>query len=265
MKRYIIVLVSLIASFFSGAQATEVDSILWHDVKAFGRDFVGVGSSFIHNDNNELYHLGGLTVLSLAAMSADQSVQDFALRNKSDFMTDYIDFVDNYGLKTSAALFSGGTYAYGLIAGDEYVRVTGRLVAESILLSGIITGSMKIILGRARPTNQDDNYNFQFFELDDDYNSYPSGHTTIAFAISSVIAGRIDRWWAYIGTYGIAASTAYARMYKNRHWFSDVVMGAAIGTLSGLAVMNAHDKDQTKSNSLSFYLAPGGVGMIYRF
>ncbi len=101
--------------------------------------------------------------------------------------------------------FRGGTYLYGLIAGDEYVRVTGRMVGESILLAGAVTGSLKIILGRARPTNQDDNYNFQYFEFDDDFNSFPSGHTTIAFAISSVIAGRIDRWWAYIGAYGLSA------------------------------------------------------------
>ncbi len=265
MKRYIIVLAVFFTGIINITQSAELDSILWHDFKAMGRDFAGVGTSFINNDNNQLYHLGGLTVLSLAAMTADQSVQDFALRNTSDFTTDYIDFVDNYGLKTSAALFSGGTYVYGLLSGDEYIRVTGRMVGESILLAGVITGSLKIILGRARPTNQDDNYNFQFFEFDDDYNSFPSGHTTIAFAISSVIAGRIDRWWAYVGAYGLSASTAYARMYKNRHWFSDVVMGAAVGTLSGLAIMNAHDKDQTKSNSLSFYIAPGGVGMMYRF
>lgn len=265
MKRHIIVLFSLLASFFSVSQSAELDSILWHDVKAFGRDFAGVGSSFISNDNNELYHLGGLTLLSLAAMTADKEVQSFALRNTSDFTTDYIDFVDNYGLKTSAGIFSGGTYLYGLLTGDEYVRVTGRLVGESILLAGAITSGLKVILGRARPTNQDDNYNFQYFEFEDDYHSYPSGHTTIAFAISSVIAGRIDRWWAYAGAYGLSASTAYARMYKNRHWFSDVVMGAAVGTLSGLAVMNAHDKDKNKSKSLSFYAVPGGVGMTYSF
>jgi membrane-associated phospholipid phosphatase len=262
LKRYIIVF-SFFVSFAVSALSAELDSILWHDIKSIGNDYVRIGKSLCSNSANELYYIGGSALISLAAMSADQQVQDFSLRNTSKFTSDYIDFVDNYGLKTSAAVFSGGTYLYGLIAGDEYVRVTGRMVGESILLAGAVTGSLKIILGRARPTNQDDNYNFQYFEFDDDFNSFPSGHTTIAFAISSVIAGRIDRWWAYVGAYGLSASTAYARMYKNRHWFSDVVLGAAIGTLSGLAVLNAQEKPD--NSNFSWYLSPGGAGVMYRF
>ncbi len=247
------------------SKAAALDSILWHDVKAFGRDFTGVGSSLVSNRNDEVYYLGASFLLSLAAMPTDRTVQDFTQRNTSLFADDYFDFVDNYGLKTSAAIFTAVPYLYGLVSGDEYVRVTGRLVGESIILAGVVTGSLKIILGRARPTNQDDNYNFQYFELDDEYNSFPSGHTTIAFAISSVVAGRVNRWWAYVGAYGLSASTAYARMYKNRHWFSDVLLGAAIGTLSGLAVMDAHDNDCHDRTSLSLYATPVGVGVVYRF
>lgn len=65
-------------------------------------------------------------------------------------------------------------------------------------------------------------------------NSFPSGHTATAFVGAELIwqEYRHQSIWYGIGAYAIASGTGFFRMYNNRHWFSDVVMGAGIGILS---------------------------------
>jgi len=64
-------------------------------------------------------------------------------------------------------------------------------------------------------------------------NSFPSGHTATAFVGAELIwqEYRHQSIWYGIGAYTIATGTGFFRMYNNRHWLSDVVMGAGIGIL----------------------------------
>ena len=66
------------------------------------------------------------------------------------------------------------------------------------------------------------------------YDSFPSGHTAIAFMGAEFLWQEYkDVSIAYgISGYIVAAGTGFFRMYNNRHWFTDVVAGAGIGILS---------------------------------
>ena len=61
--------------------------------------------------------------------------------------------------------------------------------------------------------------------------SFPSGHTTMAFTGAELM--RIE-YGANTGLagYAVATSVALMRLYNNKHWLNDVVMGAGIGILS---------------------------------
>ncbi len=69
---------------------------------------------------------------------------------------------------------------------------------------------------------------------EDKYNSFPSGHTSNAFMAAEFLRQefRGQSPWYGIGGYAMAFTTAYLRMYNNKHWFSDVVAGAGLGILS---------------------------------
>lgn len=69
---------------------------------------------------------------------------------------------------------------------------------------------------------------------DDDYLSFPSGHTAEAFASAEFLMQEYKNVsvWYGIGGYAVAVCVAYLRMYNNEHWFSDVVAGAGIGIIS---------------------------------
>ena len=112
---------------------------------------------------------------------------------------------------------------------------------------------MKDFFGRARPfvdttgPNPDDWQIGRGFRRGSSYQSFPSGHTTAAFAAAAAVSAETSAWWPaatyfLIGPvmYGGAAAVGLSRMYNNRHWASDVIMGAAIGTFAGNKVVRYH-------------------------
>ncbi|MFN8582543.1 MAG: phosphatase PAP2 family protein [Gemmatimonadaceae bacterium] len=143
-------------------------------------------------------------------------------------------------------LAAGGTLAVtGWAVHNDFTRNLGVDVTRSVLVSGVITAALKGTVGRARPrVNPDDADMFYpgrgFFN--NDRASFPSGHTSAAFAGASVLAFELSKAhphhsrWVTMGLYGAATAVGFSRMYENAHWASDVFAGAAIGTLSGLHI-----------------------------
>jgi membrane-associated phospholipid phosphatase len=163
----------------------------------------------------------------------------------------------NRFLKTSAtgfrllgdpgSLFTGaGIYLIGRIDGQRRVQAVGLHSVESILLADVLGGGIKYLAGRQRPFMDTKNpYNFQLWRglQGDQYRSFPSGHTITAFAFASTVTRESEFWhphavW-YVGTvfYGGATLVGLSRIYNNMHWASDVMAGAAIGTIVGLKVV----------------------------
>lgn len=67
-----------------------------------------------------------------------------------------------------------------------------------------------------------------------DYQSFPSGHTSTAFAGAEFMAQEFtgkSKWYGILG-YSIATTTGIFRLYNHDHWLSDVVAGAGYGVLS---------------------------------
>lgn len=139
----------------------------------------------------------------------------------------------------------------GLVTKNPTVAASGLRAIEAITVSGTVTSLLKMAFGRARPflspTAPDD---FQFGRgaeyRDGRYSAMPSGHATAAFAFASAVTGevrlRAPQHARTVGvlTYGAAAVTAYARMHDDRHWLSDVTVGAGIGTVTGWAITRWH-------------------------
>jgi membrane-associated phospholipid phosphatase len=151
--------------------------------------------------------------------------------------SDFWDIPTRYGAITYANAFGAATYVTGLLSGSDDIRVTGRLLLESLSFSGLSVITVRFIAGRSRPYSGDGAWKFNWFTLDNETQSFPSGHTTVAFAMSTILAERIDTWWSRVFFYGMASLTAYARVLNNQHWVSDVVVGSAFGLGAGLFVL----------------------------
>ena len=112
------------------------------------------------------------------------------------------------------------------------------MVLESVVYAGMITTILKSLIGRSRPyTNEGANF-YQPIQFNTAHTSLPSGHSTVAFAISSVLSNRIHNTYASIGLYSLAALTSVSRVYHDDHWASDVILGSAIGYFVGTFISN---------------------------
>lgn len=139
-------------------------------------------------------------------------------------------------------------YAVGRFGRWRELADLGLHGTEAVAVSGAATALIKDLAGRARPyVSRDTNaHDFSFgrgIGHGGGYQSFPSGHTSAAFAVASVVTSESQRWWPS-GTrvvaplmYAGATLVGLSRMYNNAHWASDVVFGAALGTFSGIKVV----------------------------
>ncbi|HEY7505533.1 MAG TPA: phosphatase PAP2 family protein [Gemmatimonadales bacterium] len=124
------------------------------------------------------------------------------------------------------ALLPLGVLATGAVMHNPaVVRAGGRLVA-TVVVSTVAFQTLKLVSGRARPDAEEGPIDFRPFS---GQASFPSGHSTVAFALATSISDDLHNPWATAALYGIAAGTAWSRVYNERHWASDVVVGAALG------------------------------------
>ncbi|HEY9449575.1 MAG TPA: phosphatase PAP2 family protein [Gemmatimonadaceae bacterium] len=144
-----------------------------------------------------------------------------------------------------AFIIGGGLYVGGRLGGDDGMADAGLHTTEAVLIGTAVTGVLKMATGRARPyADPDDPHDFELmrgFE-GDEYRSFPSGHTVIAFAMAAAATEEVRRsggstWLVGAATYGGATLVGLARMYNSQHWASDVAMGAAIGVFTGRRVV----------------------------
>ena len=162
-------------------------------------------------------------------------------------MTAARDFGDPGTLILGAALWAGGE-----LSGDRVVATDGVRALESVALASTVTWLVKGATGRARPyASPADARDFKWgrgFGHGGEFQSFPSGHTTAAFAFASAITARVARraparaHWLGPILYGAATLTGLSRMYDDKHWASDVLLGAGIGTVSGLLLVRRLDR-----------------------
>jgi len=220
---------------------------------------------------------GGFAVLTVIMFPADEAIAKH-LTDSSLTSNRFFQHSAN-GLEgitaPGAYIIGGGLYVFGRVSKKPNVADLGWHGLESVVLATAITGVLKGTMGRARPfvTNDTNPANFQLFGGfgDADRQSFPSGHTTTAFAVASSITSETRRlhptYVKFVAPvlYGGATLVGLSRMYHNKHWASDVVLGAGIGTFSGLKVVrysHAHPHNFIDRVILRTAIAPDGEGGV---
>ena len=174
-------------------------------------------------------------------------------------------------------IIGGALYGIGVATHKPKLKDLGWHGTEAVLLGSGITGFLKGTLGRTRPdvnpgvTRPSDFQLFKGFSVAE-RQSFPSGHSTTAFAAASAVTSEVNRMWPkytwYVAPvmYGGATLVGLSRMFHNRHWASDVALGAGIGTFSGLKVVkysHAHPDNMVDRIILHTTAAPDGRGGAY--
>lgn len=267
------VLVCFFGSPLRAADSTEVSHSLSAIVAEDGRIFLEDAAYFFTSplrfDGRDWLYAGAAAGGTLAMMSVDDDIRKRIGRNtESTLNNDFWDIPTRYGVVQYANIFAVGTYATGLFAGKDDIRVTGRLLFESLSFSGSLVMVVRYVAGRSRPYGDNSPWDFNGFQWSNRFQAFPSGHTTVAFAVSTVLAERIDNIWARIGLYGLASLTAFARVYNNQHWMSDVVVGGAAGLAAGLVVVSRERERGmgigSDTGRIGVFPYAGGVRVVLR-
>lgn len=127
--------------------------------------------------------------------------------------------IDNY-LQWTPALAVYGLNQAG-IKGAHTIKESTLLLGMATLFQGGAAYSLKTLTRENRPDNSNTL-------------SFPSGHTSTAFANAEFLRmeyREVSPWYGIAG-YAAAATTGYLRLYNNKHWLNDVIAGAGIGILS---------------------------------
>lgn len=227
-------LVALLTATSAGAQVQ--DTIAGNSPLFTGRDAVILAG----------FTLGTAAVAPLDVHLAQLLQKPGAQENRA--LGRFADTFEFLGVPGTLVI-GAGLYAFGRARDQRRVQDLGLHGTEAVVISTAVSYGIKLLAGRARPhLGTDKPRDFQLGRgfSGDDYQAFPSGHTTAAFAFASTLSRETQMWWPesrwYVGilAYSGATLVGMSRMYNNMHWASDVLGGAAIGTLLGLKVVRYH-------------------------
>ncbi|HKO16177.1 MAG TPA: phosphatase PAP2 family protein [Gemmatimonadaceae bacterium] len=157
-----------------------------------------------------------------------------------------------------AFIIGGSLYTIGRLSKQRDMADLGLHGTEAIIVGSVVATVLKDAFGRARPyvhpPTDSTGFNPNDWQLGrglrggDQYRSFPSGHSVAAFAAAAAVTNEAGRWWPsyqwLVGSamFGGATLVGISRMYNNKHWSSDVMLGAAIGIFAGNKVVRYHHR-----------------------
>jgi len=223
-------------------------------------------SSPLHWHSEDFITLCGFAVMVSASFLLDDETRIIMLKNRAKIYDKLAPVGFSYGAPQYAAPGAVAFYLAGLIAENSWLRTTGLMMTESLITIGIIQIPARIIAGRARPLTGDKNTSFELFKGVGQFrSSFISGHSAIAFAFSTILADQINNTWASIGLYTLASLTPLSRLYDDKHWLSDTVIGSAMGVFIANSILNYHKSNSGNEEKASLVPILNGILFTYRF
>ena len=108
--------------------------------------------------------------------------------------------------------------------GNDKMYDTGKMASAGFVESGLLAFALKETIRRARPLNKNEE------------DSFPSGHSTFSFTLATIVSHQYPR--LRVPLYLTAIGTGFSRIYLGKHYPSDVLAGAVLGTLIGIQIIH---------------------------
>ena len=191
-----------------------------------------------------------LIALSSVAQSLDYKIMREVNCNRHTCLDNSFQFISNSNMYVTAGapfvLLGTGIFSHN----KNLVRM-GEDAAISFAISSVATYALKNTFRRERPfvTHKD------IVKLSNGGGmSFPSGHTSAAFAIATSIALDNKQWYIRTAVFTYAGLVGYSRIHLGVHYPSDVLAGAVVGIASAYAGKRINtwlNKDKKASQRLA--------------
>jgi membrane-associated phospholipid phosphatase len=207
-------------------------------IRDLGEDEKGIFTSPLRLQTKDAYWLAPLGAATGLAFAYDADATQAAGVDAE--RTKIANRLSNFGSFLSTGAEGAGIYFIGLAQKNPKLAETGRLGAEAVIDSGTVTLAAKLVTNRQRPRQGNGHGDFWPFGTDhwEWDSSFPSDHATASMALARVVSGEYPRWYVIVPAYGFAESLSVTRILANQHFPSDILVGQAIGFLTGSYVLN---------------------------
>jgi membrane-associated phospholipid phosphatase len=118
-------------------------------------------------------------------------------------------------------------YSIGLIKKDSTIKKQAIFIGEVFLVNAFITTALKHTIKRDRPFETYPDIDQAASSLG---KSFPSGHTSLAFATATSLSMAYPKWYVIAPSFVWAGAVGYSRMHLGVHYPTDVFAGAIIGS-----------------------------------
>ena len=178
-------------------------------------------------------------------IALDEEINSAFKNNRSIYTEKLMDVFEPFGNGAFTVPALATVYFLSHFHENEKAKRTALIATESFLITSLYTTVLKFSFGRARPHNADTNHDDSHMHFDGfsiNNNSFPSGHTSTAFAIATVVANEYEET-PYIKpiSYGLATLAGLSRINDQKHWASDVFIGAALGYFTSKTLLRLHN------------------------
>lgn len=172
----------------------------------------------ISNNTTSLFHSSNATdCLPLLApflvIPLDETVRLYVPKLKFLESVDHLEFEHFLIFAASVSLLT-----------SHYDVNVARNIAQSFVVTSTVTALFKFIVGRARPYVGIGALTFSPFSFSKSFQSFPSGHASLSWAIFTPIAQNFGVQW-----YFIPVIFSAQRLWSDEHWLSDVIFGSVLG------------------------------------
>lgn len=227
-----------------GYSDTKFDIEMYEQMQGQRHGFVPVGpiaargrGAFLpfSMDKSDILKIVAASSVAIVFFANDREIMDFAQKNDAEFVDKLAYIGEAVGSEWGLGAVGAG-YILGVVLKNNKVKNVTIMATKAMLVSGLATQAIKHTIDRTRPKNSDDPYNYG-----QGGRSFPSGHTTQAFALATVIAESYKDQGLVVPVlaYTAAAIAGWSRVNDQAHWASDVVIGGLIGHLTAKAMMNS--------------------------
>jgi membrane-associated phospholipid phosphatase len=191
----------------------------------------------------------GITVAGTAAfMAFDEPLNKLSQGNQRFYYSVPVVGGRVYGEWYFIGAITAGFGGYGILAHDTGAKKIAIELFQAGVYAEAVTEVLKFGTGRARPLQNEGAFVFKPFNIHDLYESFPSGHATSAFALSTVMFRHAHTTFWKIMAFVPAGFTVFSRFYQDWHWPSDLFFGSATGFATGMWVVTLHEKKLHKIN-----------------